>query len=173
YRAMAGRLNSQNLAVPATNAFFTRPVGTTAAETIPYLFSEGPTNDGFGSAENWQVTGGLKYKITDEWTLEGLVSYGENRDISKSIHGINGPALTAALASSDPALAFDPYGLNRTTPAVLAGILNQISINPTNGAITSSEVRLDGPLFALPGGDIRVAAGLEHIDHDYHPGAAN
>ena len=173
YRAMAGRLNSQNLAVPATNAFFTRPVGTTAAETLPYLFSEGPTNDGFGSAENWQVTGGLKYKITDEWTLEGLVSYGENRDISKSIHGINGPALTAALASSDPALAFDPYGLNRTTPAVLAGILNQTSINPTNGEITSSEVRLDGPLFSLPGGEIRVAAGLEHIDHDYHPGAAN
>lgn len=170
-RALANGVNLANLTVPATNAFFVRPPGTTGAETVRFQFG-GPTNDGSGEAQNWQTTGGLRYEITDDWTVKGLVSYGENRDISEGFHGVNTAALNTALASSDPATAFDPYGLNRTAPAVLAGILNQINIAPTNSEHTGYEAQIDGKLFTLPGGDVRMALGVERWELDWHAGQA-
>ncbi|MDE2596689.1 MAG: TonB-dependent receptor, partial [Sphingomonadales bacterium] len=92
---------------------------------------------------------------------EALIGKGRTSDNSTSLYGINNTALTNALKSSDPNTAFDPYGLYRTNPAVVAGIFNQISINPTIGHFTGYEARINGPLFHLGGGDVKVAAGYE------------
>ena len=75
-------------------------------------------------------------------------------------------------ASADPATALDPYGLHRTAPLVLAGIANQIFFAPTNSDFKGYELRLNGSLFTLPGGDLPLAAGYERQENDVALGSA-
>ena len=162
------------LTVPQTNAFFVRPAGFAGTSyTLDYNFADTvPVNDSFGQAESWQITPGIRAKLPHDWEAEALFGYGKTRDFSGSYHGINNAALNAALASSDPNTAFDPYGLNRTNPQVLATIANQIFLAPTNGRLKTYEGRLNGPLFALPGGDVKLAAGYERQDFTVALGSA-
>jgi iron complex outermembrane receptor protein len=155
--------SAASLNVPQTNAFFVRPAGFTGTSyALDYNFrNDAPRNFNFGHGESWQVTPGLRVKLPYDWQFETLVGHGKTDDDSVSLAGLSNPALNAALASSNPATAFDPYGLGRTTPATLAGIFNQVSFNPTVGHFTGYEARLNGPLFRLPGGEVKAALGYE------------
>lgn len=164
-----------NLTVPSTNAFFVAPPGLTPASmTVQYNFGndvpEGDSTTGF--ARNVELTAGLVARLPADWRGEILATYGENQDNSESFRGINNGALAAALASANPATAFDPFGLNRTNPTVIAGIANQIFLAPTNNEFTGYEARFDGPVFALPGGQVRLAFGYERQEHTTHLGLA-
>lgn len=164
YRKSA--FSNARLTVPQTNAFFVRPAGFTGTSyTLDYNFrNDVPTNDSFGSAKSWQITPGVRVKLPYDWEFETLYGYGKTQDFSGSYYGINNAALNAALASSNPATAFDPYGLERTSPEVLALLANQIFLAPTNGRLKTYEARLNGPLFRLPGGEVKLAAGYERQD---------
>ena len=166
--------SNARLTVPQTNAFFVRPAGFTGTSyTLDYNFRDDvPTNDSFGSAESWQITPGMRAKLPHDWEAEALFGYGKTNDFSGSYHGINNAALNAALASSDPATAFDPYGLGRTSEKVLATIANQIFLAPTNGRLKTYEARLNGPLFTLPGGAVKLATGYERQDFTVALGSA-
>lgn len=164
YRTSA--FSNARLTVPQTNAFFVRPAGFTGTSyTLDYNFrNDLPTNDSSGYARSWQFTPGIKVKLPANWEAEALFGYGKTNDFSGSYFGVNNAALNAALASSNPATAFDPYNLGRTSQAVLDGIANQIFLAPTNGRLRTYEGRLNGALFALPGGDVKLAAGYERQD---------
>lgn len=154
---------SATLTVPQTNAFFVRPPGFTGSSyTIAYNFiNDLPLNGNPGSAENWQVTPGVRVKLFGDWEAEGIYSYGRGDDQSNTYRGVTTANLNAALASSDPATAFDPYGLGRTSEATKRFISNSIFFAPTLNRFTGYEARLNGTLFALPGGDVKLAAGYE------------
>lgn len=167
------------LTVPATNAWFVTPPGVALSQlancaasagapsgtkcvTIDYNFRRDVArNASTGYGESWQITPGVRIKLPFDWQFEALIGKGKTSDNSSSFLGLNNGALAAALRSSDPATAFDPWGLNRTSAAVIAGIFNQISINPTVGHFTGYEARVNGPLFTLPGGTVKIAAGYE------------
>lgn len=158
-----GATPSARLSVPQTNAFFVRPSFFTGTSySIDYSFiNELPLTKSEGFAKSWQVTPGLRFNLPNDWTIEALVGFGETRDFSGSYDGLNNTALNAALASSNPQTAFDPYGLGRTPKSVIDGIFNQIFLAPTNGDLTLYEGRINGPLFNLPGGTVAMAAGYE------------
>ncbi len=162
------------LTVPQTNAFFVRPAGFTGSSyTLDYNFRDDlPTNDSSGFAKSWQITPGVKVKLPGDWEAEALFGYGKTNDFSGSYFATNNAALNAALASSNPDTAFDPYGLGRTSQAVLNGIANQIFLAPTNGRLRTYEGRLNGSLFAAPGGDVKLAAGYERQDFTVALGSA-
>jgi iron complex outermembrane receptor protein len=154
---------SGTLTVPSTNAFFVRPAGFTGSSyQVGYsYYRDLPRNLNTGRARNWEVTPGLRWAIDDNWVAEGLFTYGRGNDQSNTYDGINNPALAAALASSNPATAFDPYGLNRTSPTVLAAISDQISLAPVLNKFKGYEGRLNGTLLELPGGAVKLAVGYE------------
>ena len=166
--------SNARLTVPQTNAFFVRPAGFTGTSyTLDYNFRDDvPVNDSFGYARSWQITPGVRAKLPYGWEAEALFGYGKTNDFSGSYFGINNAALNAALASSNPATAFDPYGLGRTSDAVLATLANQIFLAPTNGRLKTYEARLNGPLFRLPGGEVKLAAGYERQDFTVALGSA-
>ncbi|MFC3098330.1 TonB-dependent receptor plug domain-containing protein [Alteraurantiacibacter palmitatis] len=165
---------SVRLTVPQTNAFFVRPdFFTGTSYSIDYSFeNDYPITGTTGYAKSWQVTPGLRFNLPGGWTAEALVGIGETRDFSGSYDGLNNAALNAALASSNPQTAFDPYGLGRTNPAVISGIFNQLFLAPTNGDLTVYEARVNGPLFELPGGTVAMAAGYERQEFDVALGTA-
>jgi iron complex outermembrane receptor protein len=148
--------------VPTTNAFFVRPTGTVGAETVGVRFDDLPNGVSYGFTRTWEVTGGLRAKFGD-WQIGSQISYGRGRDESNTFTGINTPALNAALASSNPATAFDPYGLHRTSAATLAAINDQIFLAPTLTRMTDVQTTINGTLFHLPGGGVKLAAGYEHF----------
>lgn len=166
--------SNARLTVPQTNAFFVRPAGFTGTSyTLDYNFRDDvPVNDSFGYAKSWQITPGVRAKLPYGWEAEALFGYGKTNDFSGSYFGINNAALNAALASSNPATAFDPYGLGRTSDAVLSTLANQIFLAPTNGRLKTYEARLNGPLFRLPGGEVKLAAGYERQDFTVALGSA-
>lgn len=148
------------LSVPTTNAFFVRPPGTTGAQTVQIRLDDLPNNVSYGSTRSWQTAGGLRARFGG-WEAQGQLIYGRNDDTSNTPNGINTPALNAALASSNPATAFDPYGLGRTSAAVLAAINDQVFNAPTLNRFTGVEATVNGTLFTLPGGGVKLAAGYE------------
>ncbi len=92
------------------------------------------------------------------------MGFGKARDRADSTAGVDRTALAAALASSDPGTAFDPYGLGRTTPTTLASIFSAEATFPTDAKLTTYQAGADGPLFSLPGGELKLAAGYERQD---------
>ncbi|RYD63897.1 MAG: TonB-dependent receptor, partial [Sphingomonadales bacterium] len=151
------------LTVPSSNAFFVSPPGTTpASETIRYNFAgDLPSDDTYGMTRTWQLTGGARAELPYDWQLQAYYSYGKTLDRSDSKRGINNAALNAALASSNPATAFDPFGLHRTSASVLEGISNQIFFAPTYNRLATYQASLDGPLFDIGGNKVRLAVGYE------------
>ena len=162
------------LTVPSTNAFFVQPPGTTASSyTIDYNFvNDLPRDVAIGSTENWEITPGVRIDLPFDFQFEALYTYGESDDQVLQSRGLNTTALAAALKSSDLAAAFDPYGLRRSSAAVLAGISNQIYDTPTLATFKGYELRFNGPLFNLPGGSMGLAAGYEGQEMDASWGSA-
>lgn len=162
------------LNVPETNAFFVRPAGFTGSTyQIGYSFADDlPSDTASGHAQVWQITPGVRVNLPGDWRFEGLFTHGRTDDFANQYRGLNNAALNAALASSDPATAFDPYGLGRTSDAVLANISNQIFFAPTKTRFTGYEARLDGALVSLPGGDVKLAVGYERQEIDVELGSA-
>lgn len=162
------------LNVPQTNAWFVRPAGFTGTSyQIDYSFiNDLPRNASSGFARSWEVTPGLRVKLPRSWQFESIFTYGRNHDDSSTYGGTSNPALNAALANSNPAAAFDPYGLGRTAQSVLDLIGNQIFLAPTLNKFIGYEARLNGTLYTLPGGDLALATGYEGQELDVDLGSA-
>jgi Outer membrane cobalamin receptor protein len=164
---------AQALTVPNTNAFFVAPPGTNPPRvTVNYFFGNdfGNTFGYDGSSEAYQGTVGLDIKLSPEWTFEAGISHGHNEDIAYN-YGPNPGALAAALASSNPATAFNPFG-GANSPAVIAAIGNYVRLAaPGENDLLQAQAKIDGPLFALPGGDVSVAVGGEYVKIDVTAGS--
>lgn len=123
-------------------------------------------NRGYG--KSWQVTPGVRVKLPYDWQFEALAGFGETDDDSLFDNGLNtgtanattSTGLTGAVQRGLQGEFFDPI-LNRTSPAVLSAIFNNVSVNPTIAYFTGYEARLNGPLFTLPAGQVKLAVGYE------------
>lgn len=80
--------------------------------------------------------------------------------------GINTTALTAAAAGTTLDTALDPFGTG-TNPAVVAKILDNPTDFTNRQRIYIGAVKVDGPLAALPGGDLKIALGAEYRRETY------
>ncbi len=162
------------LTVPDTNAFFVDPSasGATSVQVAYNFMNDFPKAQTAGGTESWQTVNGLRLALPNEWQIEASVGYGKSEDVSNSYDGLNNGALTAALASSDPATAFDPFGLNRTSQSVLDGINNQIFLAPTLNELLLYMANIDGPIFSIGGNEARLAVGFERQEIDSSLGSA-
>ena len=165
---------SGDLTVPNTNAFFVDPTGTNPARvTVQYNFGNDiPADVQTGDSRYREITGGFKTKLPRDWRFEALFTYGEDNEVSNTTRGLDTRGLTAPLASSDPATAFDPFGMHRTSASVLDAISDQIFLVDSNVDFLGIELHFDGPLFELPGGTVQLAGGYERQDMSSVPGLA-
>jgi iron complex outermembrane receptor protein len=164
--------NIVNLAVPNTNPFFVRPVGTTATTvTVEYDFTPliGPIQQ-TGFTDTLFLTAGLAWNIDDNWkvSLDGVFS--EDRS-AQNTRRINTTVLTDRLRSTNPALAFNPFGGANSVDniaAIYSGVFNPFAISRTRGG----SLQADGSLFSIAGGDVRLAVGAEFLRYTSDAGNA-
>jgi iron complex outermembrane receptor protein len=163
-RTIASRvgLSTATLTVPSTNAFFVRPAGTVGTETVGYAFTELPqTAYSTGVSEVYQGTGGASLKLPHDWVATADYTYGRANEGYNYRNVLYNPALTAALASSNPATAFNPYGA-ANSPTVLAAISSGVQVLQGRGTQSIVDLGLSGALFALPAGPVSLAIGYQH-----------
>lgn len=149
------------LTVPNTNAFFVAPAGTspTRVSVEHSFFEDFGLLSADGESETYSATIEGTLDLTEDWRMQASGSWGRNRDFTFS-RRISPTALNAALASSDPNTALNPFGPG-TNPAVIEAIFSdQFSPGGTN-RMSGGDIRADGSLFDLPGGTVGLAVGTE------------
>lgn len=156
--------STQRLTVPSSNAYFLAPAGTNPTSAIvQYSFfpERGPViADGESTTYGAFTTLGVE--LPASWRMEVSGAYSDN-DAHVFSRNINTAALNAALASSDPNTALDAFG-NRTNPQVLRDIYSGVFVPLGKNRLQTAAARFDGPLFALPGGMVRAALGVEYLE---------
>jgi iron complex outermembrane receptor protein len=159
--------------VPTTNAFFVAPPGAALSPCSPApgapLCEQVDTNFNsvlgnqaisYGHSENYQGTLGVNFKLTHDWVLGFDGTAGKDHDRDQQNAELNNGNLAAALASSNPATALNPFG-GPNSAAVVNGVYDARFYTPGDIGLQVLEGKLDGVLFHLPGGDVRAAFGTQ------------
>jgi iron complex outermembrane receptor protein len=157
--------------VPTSNAFFVSPPGAVLSpcspapgapncEQVNYFFGNDLGNNAYsiGSSENYQGTLGVDIKLGHEWHLAFDGTAGKDHDRDQQNQELNNGNLAAALASNNPATALNVFG-GTNSPAVLNSVFASRFYAPGDTGEQVFEGKLDGPLFHMPGGDVRAAFG--------------
>jgi iron complex outermembrane receptor protein len=158
-------LNAQpgaTFTISNTNPFFVAPPGSSAtSETVQYSFVRefGPHIANEQELSAGGLVAGLNISLPGDWAIEVLANYGVGTTESTD-RALNSAALNAAAAGTTTATALDPFGGN-TNPQVLAAIRSGGTFNDADQELHEASAKLDGPLFDLPGGPVRVAVGAQ------------
>lgn len=146
------------------------PNGTVYGNLRPTF---GQNNYGYTSLETWGVTPQFTVKLGGDWQVVAFYNYGEGHAEFFG-NSIDQSALQAQADSG----AFNPFtGLFASTSAgqaALAYQANYRALSSGKDTISNARAVVDGPLFSLPGGQVRVAIGGEilHETFDQRNGSA-
>lgn len=145
--------------VPVTNPFYVNPGTPGQRVTVAYSFINELGNERNRSTqEAYHATGGVNFDI-GEWS--GNAFYAQSLNQERSLNRqVNNAQLTAALADTNPATAFNPFSSNGNNNAsTIAKIASGSFRVDTNYRIKEYGLSFDGPLGELPAGEIRAAFG--------------
>jgi outer membrane receptor protein involved in Fe transport len=157
-----GAAQSLPLRVPNTNPYYVNPSGQPGAVTVMYSFADdlGPLVTDVKVRTADAITG-FDLNLEADWTLTGTAGYASEHLRSGTVNAVNNTALALALASSDPASAFNPFGDGSfTPPEVIESIRAQTKFASTS-SLKSGGLILSGPLTSMWGGDVRLAVGAD------------
>ena len=167
YKTVAyGGRQTLNLIVPNTNPYF-KAIPGLAGQTREFVIRSGlGLFDGTVShqqAEFAGVTVGLDIDLGKDWKGTLMAHASRTRDFNESPEldlinaqkAANGTTLTTAL---------NPFGQAAdNNAAVLASINNGFTQNnKSSQRLRELQFKADGPLFAIPGGDVRAAIGVDY-----------
>ncbi len=163
---------SSTLTVPRSNPFFVHPTNANAASVqVEYRFTDATRNAYWsGYDKGWRNVLGLKYDIGGGWQVDAYAAISKNRGRARTADVLNLQFLPLALADSNPATAFNPFGngdLANNNPETLSkiwGVRDSFNTNQGRDAV----FKVDGPLFSLGGGDVRMAVGAEYHESEFH-----
>jgi iron complex outermembrane receptor protein len=148
--------------ITSTNPYFI-PLNGATSETVQYNYASvlGNSAPNTTNTQEYGVTPTLKMDLGHHWDVTLLGNYGRSKtDVSTA--EVNSVAESAALAGTTTATALNPYNIAATNPSVIKAITNFAQF--AQNIQTLEQVRLDlsGPLFALPGGSVKVAVGTQY-----------
>lgn len=160
-----------NLTVPATNAYRQRNNLFPGAGNliVGYWFGNdlGPIiNDTDSDAR--MISLGARYDFGAGWQGEAVLSVARHQDHAATLNQFNstGP-IREALASSDLATAFNPFGDGGDSNAAVIASLTRGSVYDTNSEIAAFSLKADGPLLSFAGRTLRAAFGAERREERF------
>jgi hypothetical protein len=166
YQPMAGQAT-----VSPTNAFYEPAAANPAAtQTVSFTFdpvlgrSSAPSSTAF---YEWGANGEVSAKISDDWHLRTLLNYSTSSS-AYHIVGLNQALLAAAGGAADPQAAVNFYNPAATPNlAVIRAIANSEISGQGQDSLFNARQIVEGGLFRLPGGQVRMAAGYEFLDDKF------
>jgi len=143
------------------------PAGTQFVTGVRYRGLEAGVRTDKITTNNYVFTSGLRGNLgqfgeyLSKWNWEGAFRYSED-DRLESFSGIvNTTNLRVALLDPNPATAFNPFGLNQNSRAVIDRVFATTNHSGTT-SLTLEDLRMYGDLFDLPAAPIAFAIGAEH-----------
>jgi iron complex outermembrane receptor protein len=186
----AGQINPFFQQIPG----ITTGIGS-VEETVRYdsdaLLGAGQANS-FNNNNDYYVAANFEYRLAHDFRVTGLSLFGGEQSYvgntgelctSCAYLGLNGtpnsagnPATsavpgTSTIISNQPLTAanaldvWNPKGSNLTSAAVLANLTNNVTDSRWYYSIVQQRLGVDGSLFTLPGGPLKVAAGIEWVHY--------
>lgn len=157
-----------SLTVPVTNAYrklngLAGPDGPLSQSIrVDYLSTDAGARTFTTDAWSASANIGAEYSLNPDWTISLAGAYGRHRSKTSSLLLDQRGALMLALASSDPASAFNPFGSgSANSPSVIAGLFApNRSIEESRFA--SATATISGSPIQLPGGAVKIALGGDY-----------
>jgi outer membrane receptor protein involved in Fe transport len=148
--------------VPVTNPFYVDPIGSGEPVRVLYDFRAdlGPETMS-GRVRAIAATAGAEASI-GRWALDLHGSFGVQKEAMTLRNAVNSARLALALADTDPATAFNLFGSGGSNNPMTVAKVRGSSSSFYRYEVWSMGGKGDGPLFALPGGEVRLAAGGEY-----------
>jgi iron complex outermembrane receptor protein len=143
------------------------PPGTQLTTGVRYAALEAGLRTDKITTHNYEFTGGLEGNLGEfgnyfrTWNWQAGFRYNEDSRIERFGGNVDSNALRAALLDTDPATAFNPFGINQNSPAVI----NRIFVTTHRlgtASLMLEDLKLYGELWNLPAGPIAFAIGGEH-----------
>lgn len=159
--------------VSSTNPFYVSPNGA-ASQLIGYSFlGDLGVSRQEGVSRSLGLTAGADYDLGGRWSLNGYLAYAEERGEKTTTGLVNSVFLNEALGNTpdNPQTAysatadgyFNPYGAGAVNGAAILDFIGSgYSGARDRSRSRSANLLLQGDLFALPGGDVALAVGLQH-----------
>ena len=162
--------NDARRTVPVTNPFYVDPIGTHLPVGVNYSFARDLGNQTqHGQVRAYGGTAGLEGSF-GRWTIDAHGTWGRLAERYLLLNRVNTARLALALADTNPATAYNLFGDGPSTNRATIDSIRGYSDRNYDGIVWSGTVRADGPLFALPAGDVRLAFGGEYREDSYRDG---
>jgi iron complex outermembrane receptor protein len=133
------------------------PAGTGFSFGPNAAYVNTPTRLGF---ETWGVTPELTIKLGGNWQVRNSLHFGRSTNF-QSFPDVNTIAAQGYINSG----ALNPSNVAAASAAVINDITNYENAQDTTQQLFIFRTVADGPLFALPGGDAKLAVGVEYQDN--------
>jgi len=167
-------ISPSGISVPIQNAFnpftvpdYVSPQGTQFTTGVHYRPLEAGLRTDKITTDNYEFTAGLKGDLGrfgdsfKTWSWETGFRYSEDHRTERFGGIANIVTLRAALLDTNPATAFNPFGINQNSRSVLDKIF--VTTNRFGATtLTLEDLKLNGDLFHLPAGPVSFAIGGEH-----------
>lgn len=158
-----GTFSNISATVRNTNPFFVTPVAGSTSQTVTWSLV--PTNGGLDMnrywGESWNVSAGVEAELIGNWKGKVYYAHGQSEDVADRRIGVNTAALNTALADTNPLTALNVFG-GPNNPATIAKIRDNLFVITGRTKLDVINLQADGSLFAMPGGDVRLAVGGEY-----------
>jgi iron complex outermembrane recepter protein len=160
--------------IPNSNPFFIAPPGNPTATSETVLVNSGA----FGSqgnvvnvyrARSGMIDLGANVDLWHGWQLTTDFNYGWSLStaLNPDSTGVNPMALYNAENGTTTGTALDPFG-GRTNPAVVSGIMNWPLLFAATQRLYDFNIKADGTVVTLPGGDFKLAVGAANRHEQYN-----
>ncbi|WP_158241489.1 TonB-dependent receptor domain-containing protein [Novosphingobium sp. TH158] len=151
--------------------YYTQVPGQSATATQTVFFN---LNNALGTSvmqsgtkfEEWGTSAEFTAKLSDSWQLRTLFNYSESRS-DFHIQGLNTTLLNSFGKGTTAATAINFYnpGTGANDAANIRALIDTENAGQSKESLLDLRAIIDGTLFTLPGGEVKLAAGYEHI-HD-------
>lgn len=134
-------------------------------QTVFFDFSPvfGAHNYSRTKTESWGITPTVTAQLGSDWQARAFFNYGEGRASFRTLTLDQFALGTQAFLGQ-----FDPYDLNNpANAAALAQQATYTGYSVGRNWLTNGRFVADGPLFSLPGGEVRAAVGTEIMREEY------
>lgn len=153
-----------------TRQFYYTPVGgqnATSNQTVLFSFAPLLGKNSLVSGSQFKELGSnaeFLAKLTDNWQLRTLFNYSESKS-EFHIPGFNQTLLNQFSRSTAAATAINFYNPAPLDLPLIQQLIDTENAGQSKQSLFDVRAIIDGSLFSLPGGDIKIAAGYEYM-HD-------
>ena len=170
------------LPVTPANPYFVAPPGGAALDLVGYDLADdtGPVRT-TGLAQSVGATGGGDLKLFGDWRLTAYGAYAAEFGSYRDFNLLNSDNLEEALGvvPDNPATPFstavngffNPFGAGHdNSPTIDRFIAAGYDTNHQASQVETADAQVDGSLFHLPGGPVKLAAGFQFRHESFSEG---